>query len=76
MCRLTHLLEFGVGPQTISDYFAEVTEAVPCAEREALWCRSNLARGQFSEVLARIRVLVGTSEAKSFQSASRFPDGT
>ena len=25
MCRLTHLLEFGVGPQTISDYFAEVT---------------------------------------------------
>ena len=42
-----NLLELGVGPQTISDYFAEVTQDVPCAEREALWCRSNLVRVNF-----------------------------
>merc|ERR1712012_1510010 len=42
-----NLLELGVGPQTISDYFVEVTKALPRAEREALWCRSNLARVNF-----------------------------
>ena len=42
-----NLLELGVGPQTIFDYFVEVTKAVLRAEREALWCRSNLARVNF-----------------------------
>ena len=31
-----NLIEFGVGPQSISDYFVGVTKALPRAEREAL----------------------------------------
>ena len=31
-----NLIELGVGPQSISDYFVEVTKALPRAEREAL----------------------------------------
>ena len=42
-----NLLELGAGPQVISDYFVEVTKALPCAERKALWCRSYLARVNF-----------------------------
>ena len=42
-----NLIELGVGPQSISDYFVEVTKALPRAVREALWCRSNLARVNF-----------------------------
>ena len=42
-----NLIELGVAPQSISDYFVEVTKAVPRAEREALRCRSNLARVNF-----------------------------
>ena len=33
-----NLIELGVAPQSISDYFVEVTKAVPRAEREALRC--------------------------------------
>ena len=42
-----NLIELGVGPQSISDYFVEVIKVLPRAEREALWCRSNLARVNF-----------------------------
>ena len=42
-----NLLELGVGPQVISDYFVEVTKALPRAEKKALWCRSYLARVNF-----------------------------
>ena len=42
-----NVIELGVAPQSISDYFVEVTKAVPHTEREALRCRSNLARVNF-----------------------------
>ena len=38
------LMEFGVPAHLVSDFFAEGTSAIPRVKREALWCRSNLAR--------------------------------
>ena len=57
-----NLLGIGVGPQTIFDHFVEVTKALPRAEREALWCRSNLARVNFPRYWPGC-ILAGTSDA-------------
>ena len=44
-----HLIELGVPAHVVSDFFAEATSALTRAQREALWCHSNLARFHWSQ---------------------------
>ena len=64
-----NLIVLSVAPQSISDYFVEVTKAVPRAEGGVVVSK-KFGAGQFSKVLTRIRALRALLTPRAFNLAS------